>query len=162
MTYDGGGLPEPTRDSVLEAGIAKYVAERGGRVAYRGTDRTVVVTGRPVNHILHLLLTIVTGGLWLIAWVLIAATGGEKTTTLTVAPDGRLLADTGRVRADGQVRWIRLGAAIAILAGLLLWPAGLPWWAAVPLVVLGVGAFVYDVRAHGVAKNEARQKAVDL
>ena len=28
---------------------------------------------RPVSHILHLLLSIVTGGFWLIVWVLVAA-----------------------------------------------------------------------------------------
>ncbi|WFR72657.1 DUF2510 domain-containing protein [Prescottella defluvii] len=34
---------------------------------------TVVVAGRkPVNHLLHFILTILTGGLWLFVWIIVA------------------------------------------------------------------------------------------
>jgi len=36
------------------------------------------VRGKPVNHLLHLILTIVTVGLWGIVWIIVALTGGER------------------------------------------------------------------------------------
>ena len=37
-----------------------------------------MVRGNRVNHVLHLLLTVITLGWWAIAWILIAVFGGEK------------------------------------------------------------------------------------
>lgn len=36
-----------------------------------------MVKGHRLNHVLHLLLSIVTLGLWLIVWILLASFGGE-------------------------------------------------------------------------------------
>lgn len=142
------------RSSVLAAGVAKYVAETRGRVAFQGADRAVIITGRPVNHILHLLLTILTGGLWLVVWVVVAGTGGERALDLSVAEDGQLSVDRGRSRNAGRVRWLRVGAAVAVLLGLVGLLAGVPWWASMVPIALGVLAFVLDVRRFGVASTE--------
>jgi hypothetical protein len=53
------------RRAALEAAVAEFVARARGRVAFRGESRVVVLTPRPVNHLLHLALTVMTGGLWL-------------------------------------------------------------------------------------------------
>ena len=142
------------RSSVLAAGVARYVAETRGRVAFQGPDRAVIITGRPVNHILHLLLTILTGGLWLIVWVVVAGTGGERVLELSVDDDGQLSVDRGRSRSTGRLRWLRVGAAVAVVLGLVGLLAGLPWWAALIPIATGVVAFVLDVRRFGVARTE--------
>lgn len=35
-------------------------------------DKQVLATGEKPNHILHLLLTLVTAGLWIIPWIIIS------------------------------------------------------------------------------------------
>ena len=44
----------------------------------RGEYQAVLVHGRRVNHILHLLLSLFTAGLWLVIWLILAVTGGEE------------------------------------------------------------------------------------
>ena len=39
---------------------------------------TTLVEGHRVNHVLHLLLSLCTFGLWIIVWVSLAVMGGEK------------------------------------------------------------------------------------
>ena len=61
----------------LNAIVAKEV-KRGWRVESQAENQAVLVKGRRPNHILHLLLSVVTGGIWLPIWILVAMTGGEK------------------------------------------------------------------------------------
>ena len=51
---------------------------QGWRVEHETGQDLVLVRGRRVNHILHLLLCVLTVGLWAIIWILLAITGGEK------------------------------------------------------------------------------------
>ena len=51
----------------------------------------VVVSGKPVNHILHLILTIVTVGFWGIVWLILVIAGGEKREMITVDEYGNVL-----------------------------------------------------------------------
>jgi hypothetical protein len=37
-----------------------------------------LVKGKPVNHILHLILTLVTVGFWSLIWIALVIFGGEK------------------------------------------------------------------------------------
>jgi len=67
--------------------IAAYVA-RGYRVQSQDAWTAVMVKGHRVNHLLHLILTIVTGGLWLFVWVPVAMFGGERRTLLTMDGTG--------------------------------------------------------------------------
>ncbi|OKJ06816.1 hypothetical protein [Kitasatospora sp. CB01950] len=46
----------------------------------------VVVTRRGANHVLHIILTICTGGIWAITGWPIAAAMGRKTRTVTYGP----------------------------------------------------------------------------
>ena len=52
--------------------------QQGWRVESESDTYTVLVRGQRPNHILHLLLSVFTLGLWIIVWVIIAATGGEE------------------------------------------------------------------------------------
>jgi len=51
----------------------------------------VVVTGKPTNHILHLLLSIFTLGLWIPVWIILAIVGGEKRRIIAVDDFGQVL-----------------------------------------------------------------------
>lgn len=61
--------------------MAQHVAA-GWRVEMMGRQSATLVSGQPCNHLLHLILTLVTCGFWAIAWVLFAVSGTEKRITL--------------------------------------------------------------------------------
>ena len=65
----------------LDQEVAQYV-KRGWRVESRSDTQAVMVKGHRPNHILHLILTILTFGLWAVVWLLLTALGGEKRKTL--------------------------------------------------------------------------------
>ena len=44
----------------------------------------VLVLGKRPNHVLHLLLTLVTAGMWLVVWLFLTLTSGEGRRTLIV------------------------------------------------------------------------------
>lgn len=79
------------RRMILGQAIGAWVM-RGARVESQTDVMAVVVMGRPVNHVLHLLLTIFTCFLWGIVWAIIALTSGEKRTTLWVDDFGNVIA----------------------------------------------------------------------
>lgn len=58
------------------------------RVLNRGASAASVVTGTPVNHVLHALLTLFLCGLWLPVWIIFVANGGEKHFTIAVTEGG--------------------------------------------------------------------------
>ena len=61
--------------------IARHV--RGGwRVEAQTEYQAVLVRGHRVNHVLHLLISVFTLGLWVIVWLLVAITGGERRKTI--------------------------------------------------------------------------------
>jgi hypothetical protein len=65
-------------------------------LAFRGFEvadgyRAIVLTGEPVNHALHVLLSIFTCGLWLPVWLLLIALGGVKRRQIFVDEYGNLV-----------------------------------------------------------------------
>ncbi len=70
--------------------VANCVAG-GARIESQTQDQAVVVYGKPVNHVLHLILTLVTCGLWAIVWVIMALAGGEKRQVIRVDPYGNVM-----------------------------------------------------------------------
>lgn len=59
-------------------------AATGARVETQSDFQAIVVRGKPVNHVLHAILTLFTIGIWAIAWIILALTGGEKREMLVV------------------------------------------------------------------------------
>src|ERR1700729_907516 len=53
-------------------------AARGRRIESQSEFQAVLVEGKPVNNVLHALLTIFTCLLWGIVWIVLSITGGEK------------------------------------------------------------------------------------
>lgn len=65
-------------------------ASRGGRVEFVGPDTAVVAFGSKPNHILHLLLTLFTCGLWAIVWIVVAAANRETRLSAWVDESGQV------------------------------------------------------------------------
>jgi hypothetical protein len=43
-----------------------------------------MVKGHRTNHVLHLILTFITLGIWAIVWLLMVALGGEKRSVVSI------------------------------------------------------------------------------
>jgi hypothetical protein len=56
----------------------------GARIESQSDFQAVVITGKPVNHVLHLILTLVTLLTWGVVWIALAIFGGEKRSMVTV------------------------------------------------------------------------------
>jgi hypothetical protein len=158
------------RRQQLESAVADLVARRQGRVAFLGESTAVVVTGRPVNHLLHLVATIITGGLWLLPWAVITVTGGERSQRLTVDDAGKVTSTYETVtETTGMVRMLRVfGIGIALLGVLVAvvvlaagrsWLLALPWCVA---AVVGVLLFARDVRRFGIGSVVERPRVAQF
>jgi hypothetical protein len=82
-------LPDDERQARLERAINYKIAE-GSTLAHQSTFEAVMTSGRKINHILHLLLSIFTLGIWLLIWALMGMFGGEKQYTLRVDEHGKV------------------------------------------------------------------------
>ena len=74
------GKARPSSDARLEI-LGRHVASlaaMGRTVETQMEHRAVMRRGRPVYHILHLLLCISASGLWANIWLYLAVTGGER------------------------------------------------------------------------------------
>lgn len=68
----------------------QFAAARGRRIESQSDFQAVLVTGQPVNHTLHAILTIFTCLLWGIVWAIIAGTGGERREMVVVDEFGNV------------------------------------------------------------------------
>jgi hypothetical protein len=89
LLMEAAALPQP---SEAQASTRKTVEERkellartltsqiaaGARVESQSDFQVVVIKGKPVNHTLQLILTLVTFTLWAPVWIALAIFGGEK------------------------------------------------------------------------------------
>jgi hypothetical protein len=69
--------PYPSGQLDLTEKIQRHTRQ-GWRVESQTDTQAVIVKGHRPNHLLHLILTVLTAGLWGIVWVIVAITGGEK------------------------------------------------------------------------------------
>lgn len=97
-------LSESQRAGALDQELMTMLT-RGGRVEARTPTSAVVSTGKPVNHILHLLITVLLIGLWLPVWIIIAIDGGEKRTTVSVDENGHVRRTKG-TPASPTANWL--------------------------------------------------------
>jgi hypothetical protein len=81
-------VPTDQRRGLMDDAVAEWT--RGGwRVETRSDFQAVFSKGKRPNHILHLLLTIVTLGLWGIVWIVLALTSHEKRMIVSVDEFGQ-------------------------------------------------------------------------
>lgn len=83
-------VPDQQRQQHLQEYVSGYVASTRGRLETATPYTAVVVTGQKVNHVLHLLISVLLCGLWLPIWLLVALTGGEKRHVLSVDQCGNV------------------------------------------------------------------------
>ena len=65
------------RKEILARQLANLISQ-GRRIESQSDFQAVALTGHPVNHVLHLLLTLLTVGFWGIVWVALLIFGGVK------------------------------------------------------------------------------------
>lgn len=73
-------VPPPrqiNRGEAFDQQLASHLS-KGWAIESRTDYTAVLVKGKRVNHILHLLLSLVTVGFWIPVWIFVAVTGGEK------------------------------------------------------------------------------------
>ena len=83
-------MPEAERRRALAQAVVRAVAE-GWRVESQTNEMAVLVRGRRPNHILHVILSVITLGVWLLIWALVGLLGGEKRRTITIDEYGNVL-----------------------------------------------------------------------
>ena len=84
------------RAAVLDTEVAGWI-RKGWRVESKSDFQAVMVTGRPVNHLLHLIISLLTSGLWLIVWLILTLTGGEDRELVQVDAYGNITSEEVRV-----------------------------------------------------------------
>ena len=97
--------------------------------------------GHRVTHVLHLILSIITFGLWLIVWILMGVFGGEKRAMVTVDEYGnvrtgwrlgdKFLAEALSTQATPALAFSPDGNALATLGignGVLIWDVRKSSW----------------------------------
>ena len=87
-------MDEPKTLEERKAILAKHVAAAvpfGARIESQSETMAVLVTGKPVNHMLHFLIGFPTLGFWWLVWLFLAITGGEKRQVITVDNYGNIL-----------------------------------------------------------------------
>jgi transposase len=112
------------------AGSVQYYVGRGWRVESAPMPgQVVIVQGKRPNHILHLLLSVVTFGMWLPIWAILAITSKETRAVLTSYPDGTVTNSLAIAAAERAAQpWWREHAtlvAVAIVVALVIVAANL-------------------------------------
>ena len=90
FTADQSTMPEVERRRALAQAVVRSVAE-GWRVESQTNEMAVLVRGRRPNHVLHVILSVITIGIWLAVWAIVGLISGEKRRVLTVDEFGNVL-----------------------------------------------------------------------
>lgn len=92
VATSGGALVRKSADE-RKSSLAQQVANisaQGFRVESQSDYQAVIVKGKAVNHALHIIVSVVTLGFWLIGYAIIAITGGEKREMIQVDEWGNI------------------------------------------------------------------------
>ena len=77
------------RKEQLANTISNQVAS-GGRVESQSDFQAVMVEGHRVNHVLHAIVSFFTCGAWLLIWLILGISGGEKRKIIRVDEYGNV------------------------------------------------------------------------
>ena len=81
--------PEENRRTLASAVQNAVVA--GWRVESQTQEQAIMVRGKSPNHLLHLILCILTLGIWALVWIALVIFGGEKRQIITIDEFGNTL-----------------------------------------------------------------------
>jgi hypothetical protein len=82
-------LSVPRRERLLELAVDREVLA-GARVVDRGAEGVTLAYQRTVTHLGHLVLTVLTGGLWGFVWLAVALNRKESRVRYEVDPWGNI------------------------------------------------------------------------
>ncbi len=80
-------MNENDRSAVLDKTVGDW-GRAGWRVESRTATQASLIKGKPTSHLLHLILSLITFGLWIPVWILVAILSGQKTAVITVDEHG--------------------------------------------------------------------------
>lgn len=84
-------LDDQQRARILDQAVTHRLGGRGQLVSRTALEAVIVYYPKPINHVLHLLFTVFTCGLWVAVWLfLIVAKPGEIRQVGTVDEFGRV------------------------------------------------------------------------
>jgi hypothetical protein len=85
-------VADKVRKAHLDLAVQQEILA-GGRLEARGEVNAVIVIGQPVNHALHGVVTLLTGGFWVLAWIMmgIANHNTHYFVTLSIDEYGNLV-----------------------------------------------------------------------
>ena len=78
---------EAERREILNREVTAAL-QAGGRIESQSDFNAVILTGGRVNHVLHLILSVLTVGFWLIVWAILVLTNRPQRTVISVDADG--------------------------------------------------------------------------
>lgn len=75
----------------LAQAVANEVSLNGWRVAMQSDDRVVLEKGKQINNVLHVILDVITGGVWLLVHVPLWAINRRQVKVLSIDEFGNIL-----------------------------------------------------------------------
>ncbi len=82
--------PTPAERRRLLSRQLAVMEEEGKRIVFHGDYQAIVADGTPVNHILHLMLSFFTVGLWAIIWMVDVSFHKESKELVRVDSEGNV------------------------------------------------------------------------
>jgi hypothetical protein len=77
-------MPDQQRSALLAEHLRWYFAQGCSVESQMGFQVILVKGNKPVNHVLHLLITLLTCGAWGVVWIGLSLTAGQSRQLLTV------------------------------------------------------------------------------
>lgn len=74
-------------ETLLDLTVHAYL-QHGARLESRSATTAVLVLGQPVQHVLHLILSLLTAGIWLIVWALMVFSNKQQRIVLALRENG--------------------------------------------------------------------------
>lgn len=76
--------------SALDQAVAAEI-QAGAELESQTPVMAVLRTGKKVNHVLHIILSVLTAGLWLIVWAILVATNKRQRIVLSLNDAGEVV-----------------------------------------------------------------------
>ncbi|WP_329307373.1 hypothetical protein OG322_33535 [Streptomyces sp. NBC_01260] len=94
--YSADGRPPDAmqRALILDWAVSQRIAS-GWRVESRSKTQVVMVRGRPLNHVLHAVLTVFSCFVWGVVWLVLGVTNKVERIALTVDAMGDIVSVNG-------------------------------------------------------------------
>lgn len=78
------------RQAILQQQVVAHAA-KGWSVLSQTQTQASLTKGKDTSHLLHLVLSVVTLGLWIPVWIVVTIAAGKKTRLVTVNEQGSVI-----------------------------------------------------------------------